>query len=48
MLIGDGTRLIALVDPLAAADAPGAAPGPGAVILAAERRRRPDRERIAA
>ena len=42
----DGTRLVALVDPLAGARASGAAPGPGAVILAAAAPPLPDRERI--
>lgn len=46
VLMDDGTRLIALVDPLAGPDASGAAPGPGAVILAAEPPPLPDRARI--
>jgi len=46
VLMGDGTRLVALVDPLAGPDAPDAEPGPGAVILAADWPPRPDRERV--
>ena len=46
VLMDDGTRLVVLVDPLAGPDASDAAPGPGAVILAAEPPPLPDRERI--
>jgi len=46
VLMGDGTRLVALVDPLAGPDASDAKPGPGAVILADEVAPLPDRERI--
>jgi urease subunit gamma/beta len=46
VLMGDGTRLVALVDPLAGPDAAGAEPGPGAVILAADGPPLPDRERV--
>ena len=46
VLMDDGTRLVALVDPLVGPDASRAAPGPGAVILAAEPPPLPDRSRI--
>ena len=46
VLMGDGTRLVALVDPLAGPDASDAKPGPGAVILADEVAPLPDRERV--
>ena len=44
VLMGDGTRLIVLVDPLGGADE--LEPGPGAVIVAGETRPLPDRARI--
>ena len=46
VLMGDGTRLVALVDPLAGFDAPDTQPGPGAVILAADGPALPERERV--
>ena len=46
VLMGDGTRLVALVDPLAGPDASDVKPGPGAVILADEVAPLPDRERV--
>lgn len=44
--MGDGTRLVALVDPLGGPAGGDGEPGPGAVILAAESKAAPDRERI--
>jgi urease subunit gamma/beta len=44
VLLGDGTRLVVLVDPLGG-DAPMGFAGPGAVVAAAAARPAPDRER---
>ena len=46
VLMGDGTRLVVLVDPLRDAAGGDSEPGPGAVILAGETKAPPERERI--
>jgi urease subunit gamma/beta len=46
VLMEDGTRLVALVDPLGGAPGGDGEPGPGAVILAGEGQAAPVRERI--
>jgi urease subunit gamma/beta len=46
VLMGDGTRLVVLVDPLAGASGDDSEAGPGAVTPAGETRPLPDRDRI--
>ena len=46
VLMGDGTRLVVLVDPLGEEAAGDGEPGPGAVVLGGESRPLPDRDRV--